>query len=499
MVESTLTQFFKALRGADVRVSTSESLDAIRAVDLVGYENRSQLKTSLGVVLAKTEQEKQAFDRCFDEFFQFKGFQNQSDQQSTEEKLQNAERNAQSQSDAAQTQKPDSSSINDSRQNQPNDGAQQGQANGSGGGGGGQSQGNQSGQAGQVSSQLGKLLLEGDRNQLAMALAKAGKQSGIEQITVMTQKGLYGRQIMKSMGLDELEEEMWSLEKSEDTDQQRLGKALRDARQALREEVKAYVQQQFLLHAQEARKQLREEVMRSTSLEYMREFKEVELLVQKIAKRLIAQHSRRKKVTQRGQLDLRGTLRKNLAYDGLIVEPKWRSKRIDRPKVMALCDVSGSVSNVSRFLMMFLYSLTDILPNVRAFAFANRLGEVTELFKALDLQQAGSVAIDTYRGSTDYGHSLQCFKDLCLNDVDNKTTVMILGDARNNYGDPRTDIMKAIYDRSKQVIWLNPEPRVRWNTGDSVMRQYTPYCTFAEVCYTLNHLERVVGKLMKVN
>lgn len=485
MAETTLTQFFKALRGADVRVSTSESLDAIRTVDLVGYENRAQLKNSLGVVLAKSEQEKRAFDRCFDEFFQFKGFQ-QGEKKQADDHQQN-------------TSDSNLNSSNEINSSQPNEGSQQGQASGGGGGGGGESQANSSGLAGQVSSQLGKLLLGGDRNQVAVALAQASKQSKVEQITLMTQKGLYGRQIMKAMGLEALEEEMWTLEKSDDARQQQLGQALRDARQALREDVKAYVQQQFLLHAQEARKQLREEVMRSASLEYMREFKEVELLVQKIAKRLIAQHSRRKKITQRGQLDLRRTLRNNLAYDGLIVEPKWRSKRVDRPKVMALCDVSGSVSNVSRFLMMFLYSLTDILPNVRAFAFANRLGEVTELFKTLDLQQASTVAIDIYRGSTDYGHALQCFKELCLDDVDNKTTVMILGDGRNNYGDSRTDIMKAIYDRSKQVIWLNPEPRVRWNTGDSVMRQYTPYCTFAEVCYNLNHLERVVGKLMKAN
>ncbi|MEX2326348.1 MAG: VWA domain-containing protein, partial [Pseudomonadales bacterium] len=188
----------------------------------------------------------------------------------------------------------------------------------------------------------------------------------------------------------------------------------------------------------------------------------------------------------------------NMQYDGMMFNIKWKSSKVDRPKVMCICDVSGSVSNYSRFLLMFLYSLAEILPKVRSFAFSSDLGEVTELFENSNLEDAMSKTMRDYgNGSTDYGQMLTDFKNHVLDDVNNKTTVIILGDARNNYGDPKAEILREIYDRAKRVIWLNPEPRMSWTVGDAEMKKYAPACHQVEVCNSLVHLERVVANLLK--
>ncbi|MGI9322879.1 MAG: VWA domain-containing protein, partial [Pseudomonadales bacterium] len=213
---------------------------------------------------------------------------------------------------------------------------------------------------------------------------------------------------------------------------------------------------------------------------------------------LIAIHSKRRKTFKRGQLDVRKTLRRNMQYDGMLFDVRWKSKKVDRPKVMCICDVSGSVSNYSRFLLMFLYSLADILPKVRSFAFSSDLGEVTRLFEQSSLEDAMAKTMRDYgNGSTDYGQMLQDFKSHCLKDVDGKTTLIILGDARNNYGDPRAEILRDIYDKAQRVIWLNPEPKSSWTIGDAEMKKYAPACHQTEVCNSLMHLERVVSNLLR--
>ncbi len=165
---------------------------------------------------------------------------------------------------------------------------------------------------------------------------------------------------------------------------------------------------------------------------------------------------------------------------------------------MAICDVSGSVSQVSRFLLLFLYSLSEVLPKVRAFAFSSSLGEVTELFETKALADAIDETLERFgMGSTDYGQSFEQFTRLCLDDIDKRTTVLILGDARNNFGDPRTDLLQQIFQRSHQVIWLNPENRLRWGSGDSEMNRYLGYCTYAEECHSLAQLERIIGRILK--
>jgi hypothetical protein len=380
------------------------------------------------------------------------------------------------------------------------DSQQSGKGGGQGGGGGGQAETDLEESTLRPHSALGKLLMSGDRTELTIAMAEAGRAVEVNQIVVFTQKGLYTRKIMDAMGLKGLQDEIGELQVHGGVPQKNLSGKLKKARDQLREKVRDYVEKQFFLHADESGKQLREELLKKVKLSNLekRNFKDVQEVVFKMAKKLIAIHSKRRKTYRRGQLDVRKTLRNNMQYDGMMFNIKWKASKVDRPKVMCICDVSGSVSNYSRFLLMFLYSLAEILPKVRSFAFSSDLGEVTDLFENSNLEDAMSKTMRDYgNGSTDYGQMLTDFKNHVLDDVNNKTTVIILGDARNNYGDPRAEILREIYDRAKRVIWLNPEPRMSWTVGDAEMKKYAPACHQVEVCNSLVHLERVVANLLK--
>jgi uncharacterized protein with von Willebrand factor type A (vWA) domain len=495
-MDQILTSFIRALRNADIRISTAETLDAFSTVELVGYGNRQLLKDSLSLVLPKTEDEKTAFDTCFDQFFSFREHQ--------------------------PLRSPD--------QVEGDDGAIAAGAAGEGergdAGGGGESQGNRTGKAQQLSastgveeseqaeepaaldagemsapqSPLGQLLSRANSMEINIAINAAGQQTKVHEIQVFTQKGVYTRRIMEAMGLASLQQEIATLTESPAIPDRRLAQDLVQRRDWLRERVRDYVEHQFLLHADVTGRRLREDLLRTVRLSSVeqRHHRLIQEVVLRMARRLVSAYSRRRKVFRRGQLHVPRTLRRNMKYDDAIFDLHWKSVRADRPRVFAICDVSGSVADYARFMLMFLYSLDEVLPKVRSFAFSSDLGEVSELFARSPLDDAIAIALRQYGGgSTDYGQALADFRKLCLDEIDRRSTVIILGDARNNNGDARTDILKEIYDRARRVIWLNPEARSMWNTGDSEMRHYAPYCHQVDECSTLTHLERVVGRLLR--
>ncbi len=484
-MERTLVDFVKVLRMAEIDVSPAETIDAINAMDLVGYDDRAFLKDSLSIVLSKNPEEKEAFDVCFDRYFTFDKFGQPEESNVAPEKADHGDDEGDFSPETADGQRGG------------------GRGGGQGAGqGGGDIREEEAEDALQPVSALGKLLLSGNRTELVIAMAEAGRKAEVNQIVVFTQKGLYTRKIMDAMGLKELQQEISELQTHGGIPQRDLSGRLKRARDRLRDQVRDYVEKQFFLHADETGKQLREELLKKVKLSNLekRNFKDVQEVVFKMAKKLISVHSRRRKTSRRGHLDVRKTLRNNMQYDGMFFDVKWKSSKVDRPRVMCICDVSGSVSNYSRFLLMFLYSLAEVLPKVRSFAFSSDLGEVTELFERSSLEDAMARTMRDYgNGSTDYGQMLMDFKRQCLDDVNKKTTIIILGDSRNNYGDPKAEILREMYDRSKRLIWLNPEPRMSWTVGDAEMKKYAPACHQTEVCNSLMHLERVVSNLLKTS
>ncbi|TDJ69963.1 MAG: VWA domain-containing protein [Proteobacteria bacterium] len=445
-----LTNFIRALRAADVQVSTAESIDAALTIETVGFNDRAILKESLSQVLAKSLSDKALFADCFERFFFAE--------------------------DAGGVDSTDGAGAN---ADDVPAGSGEGEHDGDG--------------AGNANSLI-ELMSPANRAELQLALATAARQAGVVNIRLFTQRGMYMRRILERVGIEGLEEAI------RDTTDEDSAARLGELRARLNEEVRDQVDRQLLLYTANAWPQLREEILRKTPLSSVeaRDFKFMQGLVRKLAKRLVALHSRKRKVARRGQLDVRATIRRNIEYDGLLFDTVWKRKKIERPKVVAVCDVSGSVATAARFLLMFLYSVTEVMPKVRAFAFSNQLAEVTALFETLSLEDAVAEVLHKYGwGSTDYGAALADLETMVLDDIDHRTTVIILGDARSNYGDPGVRHLRKIHERARRVLWLNPEPRAFWNTGDSEMRKLSSACDRVDVCRSIQDLERLVGELMR--
>ena len=443
-----LRDFIHILRSSDLRVSTSESIDAMNVVSEIGLDDKSLLRDSLSFSLAKTLREKEIFNECFDNFFE----ENYMNLKSDELPEENHERDI------------EFDDLNNSENMQKS---------------------------------LEELYKNSDKTSLMTAMALAARDANLQDIKLFTQVGMFTRKIFDEMGLETLNNDIFQASRQGDTKRE---SELKNIRESLRLEIRDYVENQVKLRNTNAGKQLREDAlsqMRLTQADKS-DYQIMSGIIKKMARRLISVHSRRKRKSQRGVLDIRSTIRANQEYDGILFETIWKKTKVDRPKIVALCDVSGSVANVSRFFLMFLHSLTEILPNVRTFAFSNKAGEVTDLFENKDIEVAAAeTLLLNGGGSTDYGQAFVDLEGLLENNIDRKTTVIILGDARSNYGDPRCDVLKTIQEKSKRILFLNPEPKSVWGTGDSEMLRFVPYCSKSKVCSSLFDLERVVDDMLR--
>ena len=443
-----LRDFIHILRSSDLRVSTSESIDAMNVVSKIGFNNKSLLRDSLSFSLAKTLREKEIFNECFDNFFK-ENYMNLKHNELPQEKLE---------------EDIELEELNNLEKKQKN---------------------------------LEELYKNSDKTSLMTAMALAARDANLQDIKLFTQVGMFTRKIFDEMGLETLNNDIFQASRQGNTERE---SELKNIRESLRLEIRDYDENQVKLRTTNAGKQLREDAlsqMRLTQADKS-DYQIMSGIIKKMARRLISVHSRRKRKSQRGMLDIRSTIRANQEYDGILFETIWKKTKVDRPKIVALCDVSGSVANVSRFFLMFLHSLTEILPNVRTFAFSNKAGEVTDLFENKDIEVAAAeTLLLNGGGSTDYGQAFVDLEGLLENNIDRKTTVIILGDARSNYGDPRCDVLKTIQEKSKRILFLNPEPKSVWGTGDSEMLRFVPYCSKSKVCSSLFDLERVVDDMLR--
>ena len=218
--------------------------------------------------------------------------------------------------------------------------------------------------------------------------------------------------------------------------------------------------------------------------------------VTRLAQRLKNRLSVRRKKAARGRFDVKKTLRKNLQYGGVPFEIMLDRRKKTKPQVMVLCDISDSVLNASRFMLQFVYSIQDLYTKVRSFVFVSDIGEVTKLFEENEIHRAVEAAlkgdvIDVFSHSN-FGRAFELFHKNYLSAVDSKTTVLIIGDGRNNYNRPNDWVLREIQRKAKQLIWLNPESRMTWGVGDSEMLRYAPHCDVAEECRSINQLYKIV-------
>ncbi len=453
-----LRRFLQAARGAGLRVSAAEGIDAARALEIIGYDDRVALKDTLGLVLAKTPDEKNLYDETFDLFFKRDEFADKG-------------------SDGAQDESATTDPFADPAAGPGGDGM---------GGGGGQS--------------LGQLLAGDDRAALATAMEQAAREAGIETIRFFTQKNLYARRILDRMGLRGVEKNIEALRQSGTPEGQGRAQFLEGRVEALRDSVRDFVERNLILFARGETEKFREELLKSARLSNLerRDLDRMRVLVRQMAKKLAARYAKTRRVRLRGVLDTRRTIRRNMGWDGIPFVTVWKQKRIEKPRVMVLCDVSGSVAAMSQFLLMFLYALNEALSDIRSFAFAGSLIEVSDILEKEPVEEAITKIMGLIGfGSSNYGNSFADFQDGWMRHVTNKTTIIILGDARGNRTDPRTEIMNELSLRSKRIIWLNPEYKSAWGTGDSDMYRYAPFCNLVTVCNTLRNLERVISDILE--
>jgi len=442
-MQATIEDFIKALRASEVRVSPAEASDAHRALLEIGYDDRTLLKDALCIALAKTEDEVERFDECFDAYFtrdEFRGKPAAQGQMSADEA------------------------------------------------------------AGAAELPLAELLLEGDQVSLAQMMEQAADRARATDVRLNTQRNLLSRRMLDEMGLRELEELIQRLREMGLPRDQDLADRLAERREALFVEAGKFVDRQMVLYASETGRRMREKLLgeqKLTSVE-PEDMRQMEALVKRMAKRLATRYSRKRHRAARGKLDVRKTIRKSMPYGGVPFDIVWKTETIEKPKIVAICDVSRSVQAAAQFMLLFLYSLNEVVEKLEAFAFSDRLIRVGDILdeEQLDAAIAGIIKKIGFR-PTDYGRALVDFTELHRDEIDRHTTIIILGDGRSNYANPRLDIMREIAHRSRAVIWLNPEPETYWGQGDSRMNDYARLCHVAKVCNTLNQLERIIEDVLR--
>ena len=474
-----VANFIVALREAGLPVSPAESLDALKAIKLLGLDDRQTCKSVLALTLVKRQVDQAMYEELFDLYFASVDRANETE---NEIKKQDANEQPFEISLEAQRDVGDNKNSIQSSDSSEADRSDADQVN--------------------ASSALGQALSQ--EKDMSLAIIQAAAAEKLSSIVLFTQKNYFAYKIMQRLGDDllsaEIRKKSNSLERANSIEQKNKQRKLIKSRARLLDQVRDYVEKQYMVYAQHKGLKYREEYLQQAKLSQLDrlDFKLMQSLVHRAARKLASQHSRRRLTRKRGQLDVRKTIAANAAFDGALFHTRWKATRIERPKIVAICDVSGSVSSVARFLLLFLYSLQDVMPKVRSFVFASDMIEVTELFKHEGIELALEDIMKRWGGlSTNYAKALEGFQSQALASIDKKTTVIMLGDARNNQGDGRVDIWEKVFRKSKRVLWLNPEHRNSWDTGDSIMSEYSPWCGSVEPCRNLKDIERFFSRLLK--
>jgi uncharacterized protein with von Willebrand factor type A (vWA) domain len=231
------------------------------------------------------------------------------------------------------------------------------------------------------------------------------------------------------------------------------------------------------------------------------EMQSLKKALQPLTRKLAAKLARKRRHGRRGPLDFRATVRSSLSYGGVPADPKFKYPRPSKPELMVVADISGSVAAFARFTLMLVYAIQGQFSKVRSFVFIDGIDEVTDYFKSnVDISdaihrvntEADVVWVD---GHSDYGHAFEVFWERYGKDINPKTTILLLGDARNNYHASASWVIKEMQKRGRHVYWLNPEPRSYWNTGDSIVGEYGSFTDGVYECRNLRQLEAFVEKL----
>ncbi|MCL2583159.1 MAG: VWA domain-containing protein [Streptosporangiales bacterium] len=455
----TLAAFIAELRAVGLPVSVAEHADAMAAVLAMPLTGRAALKTTLAATLVKNADHYRAFDVVFDIFF--------SDKRIGPEDL------------AGSPEDP-------SRDGAPAAGEGDGEGGGGGGGGG-------SGDPGVIaalgdddlSDLVSRAAVAGDRLLLRAALAEAVTRYADFEPGRRVAGVYYLSQTMRGLGLD--------------------GRLEPAQIEGVRTQAEAEIRRRLIADrgaeavASTLRAPLPEDAdLLSISPEQLAETRQaVAVLGRKLASRL----ARKRRHHQRSALDFRRTIRASLANGGVPADLYFRKPRPAKPEIMLLVDVSSSVSTFAAFTLQLAYTIRSQFSKVRTFAFTDGIEEITAILEnAADVPEAarhingahGFVRLD---GHSDYGMALTRFWDRWGPEVTSRTSVIILGDARNNYHASRAGVLDAVREQARHLYWLNPEQARAWDTGDSIAAEYGQHCDRMTECRNLRQLKEFAEAL----
>jgi uncharacterized protein len=462
-----LQGFVHELRSAGLPVSMTENLDAMRAVEHIEIADRDLFRAALGATLVKHHRHWPAFETVFDVYFSLYSPGVDADDAHADEWAEMVS-----------------------------------EASGGGGGGGELTR-----------EELAQMLLDAlmnmDRDQLRRLAATAVTQFAGMEPGRPVGGTYYLYRTLRQLDLDDLAARLIGRAQEQgdvpaDDLAARLQAEEYQARlRMLRELVEAEIRRRLVADrgveamARTLRKPLPEDV------DFMHASREEMLALQRaiypLTRTLAARLAQRRRRRHRGHLDFRKTVRASLSYGGVPAEPKFRHPHPSKPEIMVVADISGSVASFARFTLQFVYAMASQFSKVRSWVFIDGIDEVTRFFQGSDdvteavhrvNTEADVVWVD---GHSDYGHAFEVFHNRHLNEVTKKTSLIFLGDARNNYHASQAWVLRALGDRARHLSWLNPEPLGYWDTGDSIMAEYVPYCDGVYECRNLRQLERFVA------
>jgi hypothetical protein len=220
-----------------------------------------------------------------------------------------------------------------------------------------------------------------------------------------------------------------------------------------------------------------------------------------LSRKLAVRLARKRRKGHRGALDLRRTVRASMSTGGVPITPIFKPPRPAKPEIFVIADVSGSVASFARFTLLLVHAISSQFRKVRSFVFVDGLDEATRFFEETPDPHEAVMRINTEAdviyvdGHSDYGRALTLFHERYARDVSRRASVLVLGDARNNYHAAQAWVLDDLRQRARAVYWLNPEPKGYWNSGDSIVATYAPHCDAVVECRTLRQLEKFVGTL----
>ncbi len=472
-MQKKIVEFTNLLRKSGVRVSVAEAIDAFRALDELSLDDRAIFRDALRSAMVKRAEDIASYDQLFDLFWSgfYDNLRGAFDNMAGDLAAQGIDLDQLMRMLQEQLESMEPGSLD--------------------------------------LSELARALLTADLSQLEQLIREAGEQAGISRIENLLQIGFFSRRMLERMNAEGAAQELRDLAarlraQGLSDDQAEALRGLADRLlEALRRSVRNFAERELQKQNYDYMERFRRETLTEKSFYHLTEdeIRQMREVVTRLAQRIKNVLSIRRRRMKKGKLDLHTTLRRNMARGGVPFEVTFKHRKKDRPKLVILCDVSSSVANVSRFMLQFVYSLQEAFTKIRSFVFVSELGEVTQVFRDHDINDAiekaldGGDVINVYTRSN-FGQAFYGFWQNYLSAVDKRTTVLVLGDARNNYNDPRAWCLREVKTKAKNVVWLNPESPGAWGFGDSVMDRYLPACDVAEECRNLRQLSKVVDRLV---